>query len=312
MQNLRRATSEGVTDHDFAPELSVLPECLEFEFDSKESAKTTHNSYDGSLGPRQSFLMQIKGKLSMLRKGMGEQLPVGTLAEPQVTLGSGVIIFDWDDTLMPTSYLKHIVIPTMVPPTKPVLPESPYYNDLLAHACAVEELLRAANKVATIAIVTLATKWWVQTSAERYLPGLDFESIMSELDIAIYPADRQSAMVRALTLSGRDPGKVAKKVAMSKCLKQVYTGTNLQWNALSVGDSAVEREALKECLMSNAKKTPICKTIKIRENLRAAELTKELEQLTPHLKSLVAHTEDFERTVCGLPSKKKNASRLFI
>jgi len=223
---------------------------------------------------------------------------------------SAVIIFDWDDTLLPTSYIKFEVLPT--PHTSlhqlPLPRKSPHYQKFFVHALVVEETLRAASKVGQVAIVTSATRCWVKNSAERYLPGLDFEALLRDLDVKVYPADRQSPLAQAIAKSGKDPSKVAKKVAMAECLDRAYDdhGPELVWNVLSVGDSVVERDALKECL---GNKEAICKTIKLRENLPVEELTKDLQSLIPNLGPLAGHQESFDRTMSNL-NLAKTGSRI--
>lgn len=233
-------------------------------------------------------------------------------AEPPAPASKGaVIIFDWDDTLMPTTFIKETVIPTLRNKDEdPLTKESPYYSKFLWHAKVVEQLLRASTKVARVAIVTLATSYWVEGSASRFLPGLDFLLLLRELDINVYPADRQSPMVKEYAMSGKDPNRIAKVAAMSKCLKQTYhRGIHDTWNVLSVGDSLIEREALKECCSLAQKRQAICKTVKLREQLGVAELSRELQSVIPHLRQLINNEEDFDRTVGTLA---QNGVRRFL
>lgn len=282
-----RRSSSSLDKPALGTELSLLKESSE-EFEKSEVAKVETAAAN-------------KGSMSRIFSRRFS-LPFFTRSEqkaPDALMGNAVVIFDWDDTLLPTSYLKHVVVPGL-PVTEqdgPVEPQSPFYADLYAHAQIVEEILRAASKVAHVAIVTLATRWWVDISAARYLPALDFPSLLSELDVSVYPADRNSAMVKAYALSGRCPNRVAKKAAMSKCLKKIYSGSELPWNVLSVGDSPVEREALKEFIGGAGKRGSVCKTIKVRENLKVTELGKELQSLTPLMQPMVCHRDDFDRTV---------------
>jgi hypothetical protein len=222
---------------------------------------------------------------------------------PKGSFNQAVIIFDWDDTLLPTTYIKHVVGPKTMEGN--LLKESPFLDKFRTHAKVVEEILRAASKVAHVAIVTLATEWWVEHSSDHYLPGLDLPSLLSELDMAVYSADRQSPMVKAYALSGRDPSKVAKKVAMGKLLRKIYNGSDAAWNVLSVGDSEIERDAIKECCSTEckgSKKQAICKTIKVSDCLPVADLTKELQTLMPNLRQLAAEDADFDRTIANMSS----------
>jgi len=132
------------------------------------------------------------------------------------------------------------------------------------------------------------------------MPGLDFAKLCEELDIEVYKADKNSAMVKSLALAGKEPGRVAKRSAMSTCLKKMYHNSNATWNVISVGDSNIERDALKEVVADgggNRRQKGICKTVKLRENLTLPALSKELQSLMPSLKELVLCEEDFDRTM---------------
>merc|ERR1712070_941592 len=49
-----------------------------------------------------------------------------------------------------------------------------------------EFVLRKALTLARVAIVTLSMAPWVPFSASRYLPGIDIEELLAELDIPVY------------------------------------------------------------------------------------------------------------------------------
>eukprot|EP00927_Polykrikos_kofoidii_P056859 TRINITY_DN50948_c0_g1_i1.p1 TRINITY_DN50948_c0_g1~~TRINITY_DN50948_c0_g1_i1.p1 ORF type:complete len:615 (-),score=114.32 TRINITY_DN50948_c0_g1_i1:145-1989(-) len=106
---------------------------------------------------------------------------------------SAVVIFDWDDTLFPTSFLTHQVIPSFgqrqgaEPGVLRTLPkDSEYYNALAHHGRIVEFVLRTARQVARVVIVTLSMEPWVEASSEHYLPGTDLKSLLKELDIPVF------------------------------------------------------------------------------------------------------------------------------
>ncbi|CAE7206695.1 unnamed protein product [Symbiodinium natans] len=105
---------------------------------------------------------------------------------------NAVIIFDWDDTLLPTTYILNTVIPSLPEEDRAgVIPESsPHQATLAAHAHLVGFLVRAARKVARVAIVSNSLSPWVEASSARYLPGLDLEGLLQELDVPIYYARR--------------------------------------------------------------------------------------------------------------------------
>jgi len=79
---------------------------------------------------------------------------------------SKVIIFDWDDTICPSSFVDQWEIET--------------FNDLPLHVQnimhdvgrAAEKCLRAAAKYGEVIIITNSDDGWVNYSAERYVPNL--------------------------------------------------------------------------------------------------------------------------------------------
>merc|ERR1712232_3176 len=96
---------------------------------------------------------------------------------------NAVILIDWDDTLLPTTFIKQVVLPSLplIEKGGPVPSDSRFHADLESHAKTVTNMLRAANQAGRVAIVTLATRWWVMTSAEWYFPGFDLEELLEEL-----------------------------------------------------------------------------------------------------------------------------------
>lgn len=232
---------------------------------------------------------------------------LGNPLAPPFNRDNAVIILDWDDTLIATHFIQHVIAPG--PPinerecASPIPPHSPYYEALLSHARVVDQVLRKAREVARVAVVTLACKQWFEKSAARYFPSFDLCSVLQELQIEVFHADRQSPLAKALAQAGSDPSRVAKKTAMTSCLKKMYSGSPEQWNVVSIGDSACEREALKECLKSLQKDKrngpALCKTVKMRSNPTLKQLTGELESLLQKLQSLVLWNASFDRHADG-------------
>mmetsp|Transcript_71912 Transcript_71912/g.185485 ORF Transcript_71912/g.185485 Transcript_71912/m.185485 type:complete len:444 (-) Transcript_71912:208-1539(-) len=92
-----------------------------------------------------------------------------------------VIIFDWDDTLCPTSYILQNLDAGAV-----VDEDHPAYEELVQHAHLVGFILRTTRRIARVAIVTNSLSPWVLASGARYLPGLDLKHLLDELDIPVY------------------------------------------------------------------------------------------------------------------------------
>jgi len=114
---------------------------------------------------------------------------------------NSVIIFDWDDTLLPTTFILNSVIPSLPQKEREgaVPKSSVFYEDLAAHAHLVGFVLRVARRSARVALVTNSMSPWVVASATRYLPGLDMEALLSELGIPVYYARRHVSAVSKQT-----------------------------------------------------------------------------------------------------------------
>jgi len=208
---------------------------------------------------------------------------------------NAVIIFDWDDTLVPTCWGSDDSGPeTCV--RRDVLK---HYGALLKHVSIVEAVLRAAREVAHVCIVTLANREWMNEAAQHLLPDLNIDAIFAELDIDV----RHAAVSKNERSDFVTARVIAKKKAMSKCLNQFYRskGGKPRWNILSVGDSEIEQRALKELLKESPGK-PVCKTCKFDEDPSLEQLTSQLEALLPHLQRMAVHPKDVDWTSSGLES----------
>jgi len=194
-----------------------------------------------------------------------------------------MIIFDWDDTLMPTWYIEEVLKPCGV---TEVTPSSSFYAGMRKHAEVVESLLRAAREVACVAIVTLAQRPWVNTSAASYLPGLCIEDLCKELDITVYYATEHVPVEASyIEAEEMDINIVAKWRAMSKFVKRITKHGDKVSHAVSIGDSNTEAEALKEIMWSKLHRSNST-TVRLLQNPSLEELTDELKFLLeacPHL-----------------------------
>lgn len=91
-----------------------------------------------------------------------------------------IIIFDWDDTLIPTSFLIPYQSLIYQPPEKP-LPSNvaKKMKDIDEYAAL---LLEAAKKVGTVLIITNAAQGWVELSANRFMP-LTMQVLQNDIKI---------------------------------------------------------------------------------------------------------------------------------
>jgi len=208
-----------------------------------------------------------------------------------------VVIFDWDDTILPTWFIAEVVGATRPKEDKyAALPEhSPYFYKLKQHACLVEEILRAACEHATVSIVTLAARPWVDDSARLFLPGLDLISLLGELGIKVFyarehvsPYEKRGACVE----EGVDLYTIAKRNAMRRFLKPMRK-VQKRLNVLCIGDSCAEEVAVKEILWSDDSGYSLCKTVKLLDDPTLEVISMELTLLVSFMGKMVSQTTDF-------------------
>lgn len=243
------------------------------------------------------------------------QGPLGVLPPPpweEPLLHGVTVIFDWDDTLLPTSFFKDM------PKTMPnyvglPLDRCPFYGALIAHAELVREVLAAAASESQVCIVTLSARPWVHQSADAYLPGLNIEQLLEELDIPIYYACEYlpppSEMPRP---NGEEClSTLCKRNAMTECLMRLQLPPGAVSGAgaaavaahdtrpavMSVGDSVAEQQALKDVCSKGghfAAQRLTCKTVKLIDKPTLVELGDELRFLTRHMPKLTSQCQDFD------------------
>ena len=171
---------------------------------------------------------------------------------------NSIIIFDWDDTLLPTSFLT---------------PGGVYNEEMvLSDECKgkfakIEQLvfliLNDALEKGNVYIITNSGKGWVEYSAKKYYPSII--DILSKIEIIsarceyeeIYPGNSREWKIQAFL----------------KLLE--FVNVKLVTNIICIGDSLFEIEAGR-VLASKFKETFI-KTIKFKEAPKLDEIIKQLK-----------------------------------
>jgi hypothetical protein len=246
-----------------------------------------------NLAPRQETTQTVASQNVGASEGSSSATPVRAK-------DTAVIIFDWDDTLLPTSFFEGL----------PPIPSSaaartchlPFFVALRRHAKLVEETLRAARAVACVSIVTLAKRPWVMQSAERYLIGLDFPALVRELDITIYYANEHTGRPDVPPQCLAQDYTAWKRNAMAKCLTDWYATGQLgkaRLNVTSIGDSVIEQQALKDLLHAWGQtgllaQSPLCKTMKLMDHPTLSQLSDQLQRLAPGFECIALREKQFD------------------
>lgn len=273
-----------------------------------------------------SIRLQAEDPLSPVSPTMGAQTPHTSKSHVEAwqEVSETLIIFDWDDTLFPTTYVWNDprlrwdrpapcfggALGAATVPAELDWPEGPSMRELLEqHASTASALLRLAKTLGHVVIVTLAEEGWVEMSIRHFQPSLT--GLLEDLGIEVICA-RSSVpprLLRMATQEGQDLGKVLKTRAMEKVVKRFYgrgRGHNGEkprsWkNVISIGDSPGERLAVQDVIWRKkqtdsrgVEKRCRCKAVKIASEPHLAQLTAELQVLTMWLRALVVHDDDVD------------------
>jgi len=219
------------------------------------------------------------------------------------------LIFDWDDTLFPTWFATEVVMPCHPDMEGRRLPrESVFAAPLAEHAKVMHRLLCQARRIGRVGIVTLAKRPWVLSSAATFFLEFDFKQVLRDLEIPVVYA-RECLNSRhvdsAVMEEGVNVWTIAKKAAMLKILKKLH-GRKSDWtNIISIGDSFVERDAIKDLLWCQDI-APYCKTVKMVEDPALKELSVQQTVLTTWLEQLASYQDDFDLNLDEDPSLNLN------
>jgi len=167
-----------------------------------------------------------------------------------------IMVFDWDDTLFPTFWIRDDLNLNWKLKIAWQLEEGPYREaiekqlDLIFNS--VSQLLRTASAHAKVVIVTLARAPWVEISGENFMPGIN--ELLKELDIPVVYAQNAADPTKQIDYDKAE-FKSAQQVenywtnvkgaAIAKEAQRMYSKYEGQsWkNVISFGDSDFERQA---------------------------------------------------------------------
>ena len=171
---------------------------------------------------------------------------------------NSIIIFDWDDTLLPTTVLT----PGGIFDEDMDLPEIDN-EKLITLEELVSKILNDAVEKGNVYIITNAGRGWVEYSAKRYYPSI--LPILSK--IKIISARRQYEKVF--------PGNSRQWKIEAFLNLQKSVNLKLVTNIICIGDSLFEMEAGR--ILASRFTEAFVKTIKFREAPKLDELIKQLK-----------------------------------
>lgn len=170
---------------------------------------------------------------------------------------NSIIILDWDDTLLPTSFLSPGGIFNLD------IKLSKNDSEKLAKIeKEVSNLLNSAIEKGEVFIITNADKGWVEFSASKFYPSII--GILSKIKIISAREEYGNVF----------PGDSAKWKIQAFLDLQKYINLNLITNLLCFGDSIIEIKAGK--ILASKFREAFIKTIKFKEAPKLDDLFKQL------------------------------------
>jgi hypothetical protein len=187
-----------------------------------------------------------------------------------------LIIFDWDDTILPTSFLAKNGLKLDSPaPTGEVKDKLDKYSKL------INRTLTEASRRGHVMVVTNAETGWIQLTVEKFLPL----SAATVLKVQHISARSMFEPTGVLTPLGW------KHSAFRLVVEEYTKALGKDCQVISLGDSAHEREAaLKVCGEFNV----ICKSLKFMERPDLDALSKQHQLIQDCLEDIVNKKESLD------------------
>lgn len=209
-----------------------------------------------------------------------------------------IIIFDWDDTLCPSTWMrKHARFDNKGRPCR-IEPETKMELTMLTDQ--IIPLLLSAQQLGKVVMVTNARRPWVDTSCKNFLPSV--RRHLQELPI-IYALELVGEEEVAKDFNGNTGGLLTetKARAMKAAVTEFYSRYEGQsWkNVVSVGDALFEHNAIRQVVadrMAEEQTSKKCrtKTIKLLEGPTIAGLVVQLSILESWLPKIVSADKDVD------------------
>mmetsp|Transcript_69591 Transcript_69591/g.123132 ORF Transcript_69591/g.123132 Transcript_69591/m.123132 type:complete len:453 (-) Transcript_69591:38-1396(-) len=228
-----------------------------------------------------------------------------------------IIIVDWDDTILPLSWLQ----------TTPVFQKwhatggKPDWNEFTADGRqalaeidnAARSFLLTASSLGRIFCVTLSRRPWQEISMKFFMPLT--AQVWEDLNLPVYYATEEGAGRRMagpktvkhvleddeeLATAERDRRAWQKRRAMERCIKHFYRGHSWK-NIISIGDGQAEFDAIRDIgfvhtnpISSTRQSSKMLRTkgIMMLDQPACAALTSQLQVLQSWLPSIVSLDDD--------------------
>jgi len=206
-----------------------------------------------------------------------------------------VIIFDWDDTLLCSSFLSSRGLKLDTDRAKVAEVES-QLRELEQSVIAV---LSLALTYGPVHVVTNAETGWVQLSAQKFLPGV--VPMLSKVTVT-------SARSTFESMFPDSPLKWKYYAFQERLALISQQSTKKEKNVLSFGDSHVEREAVRA--VTRGMPATRTKSVKFAERPSMEQLKRQIELVTNCFQYIHNHEGDLDLqltvTVSSTPAQQDN------
>lgn len=203
------------------------------------------------------------------------------------------LIFDWDDTLLPTTWIEKQGLRLDGP-----WPSKEQELQLQHMAKQAKQTLQAAKALGEVILVTNAERGWVELSCQKFMPDL-CESLQ---DVRILSA--RSAYERQGVANPSDWKYLAFQHELTRfCEEQpaasgqadAVMAATRRWNVISIGDSPFEREAL---IRVTAHMPDSCvKAVKLMAKPEVQQLIQQNELISGCFRDLVNHEGNLDLAI---------------
>lgn len=216
------------------------------------------------------------------------------LLQPSFSYAQTVLIFDWDDTLMPSTWISRNRL-TLDEECK--VPQEVMDSLSVVAACS-KRTLEVAEKFGRVVIVTNAEEGWVELSCNKFMPSL--RNHINRYKIL-------SARTSYESEECPNPFMWKRRAFRDEIERHfILHYPNASRNIVSIGDSTHERLALLEVckrLQDNAMYEVFPKSIKFLERPNVDDLQKEHEIIVGMFHSLIHHIGDLD--LCILANSER-------
>ncbi|EPR64645.1 hypothetical protein TGME49_271960 [Toxoplasma gondii ME49] len=199
-----------------------------------------------------------------------------SLPEESFSRQETVFIFDWDDTLLPSSWISQKGLTLESAESEVCL----WRMKLAQTAMWAEQTLFTARSLGQVIIVTNAESGWIDLSCSKFLPEL--REMLNCFPIVSARSMYESAWCNTPFMW--------KEAAFMHELQRHFRMESKRWNVISVGDSTHEREALLTVCSRLRKMYHVTtKSLKLLESPAVEELHSQHELMSKCLAAVARH-----------------------